>query len=117
MIIIRGSKTPAGAFEPLFHRGHKEKQQLRLLSSPGVELLQRTFFQPAYLCLTDADLLRYLHLRFAAQISQLHNALFPGRKGGYRIAELQPTDPALLDRKSTRLNSSHKVQSRMPSSA
>ena len=66
MIIIRGSKTPAGAFEPLFHRGHKEKQQLRLLSSPGMELLQRALFQSAYLCLTDADLLRHLHLGLTA---------------------------------------------------
>ena len=61
-----------------------------------MKLLQRAFFQPAYLRLTDADLLRHLHLGLTAQISQLHDALFPGRKSGYRIAELQPADPALL---------------------
>ena len=36
---------------------------------------------------------------------------------GERAEDLLPFDPAALDRKSTRLNSSHSQQSRMPSSA
>ena len=47
---------------------------------PPVKLLQRAFFQPATLRSTDVDLLRHLHLGLAAQISQLHDALFPGAK-------------------------------------
>ena len=39
--------------------------------------LQCAFFQPAYLCLTDADLLRHLHLGLALQVAQLHDPLFP----------------------------------------
>ena len=40
-----------------------------LCSMPGPELIQGTFFQPGHLRLTDADLLRHLHLGLAPEIA------------------------------------------------
>ena len=58
---------------------------------------------------------------FAVTLSESgqRNALIAGTNAATKqtvVHELDPTDP-LLDRKSTRLNSSHIQKSRMPSSA
>ena len=66
----------------------------------GRQILKNT------LLLTAAALL----LRFASMLFQAHLA---GRIGAEGLGAVQ----LLLDRKSTRLNSSHDRQSRMPSSA
>ena len=58
--------------------------------------LSAPFFQPADLCLTDADLPRHLHLGLALQVAQLHDPLFPRGQPGHGLPELQPADPAVL---------------------
>ena len=67
-----------------------------LLSCLLVELLQCRLFQTAHLRLTDADLLRHLHLRLALEIPQLHDTLLPRGEARHGLAELQPADPAVL---------------------
>ena len=47
----------------------------------------------------------------------LYGYLFARKNGGKFILRIEDTDQVRLDRKSTRLNSSHRLESRMPSSA
>ena len=51
------------------------KQRLEI----SLDLLQRTFFQPADLRLANADFTRHLHLGFAGKKAQGEDFFLPGR--------------------------------------
>ena len=97
---ICAAVRPPGANTAADKRRHTSEQNgscaAFLGSVPGAELAQCAFFQPADLCLTDADLLRHLHLGLALQVAQLHDPLFPRGQPGHGLPELQPADPAVL---------------------
>ena len=104
-----------------FHytRSHAECRALRpllLAFKPGFQGMDDALFQPGNIALADAKgiggfLLGVLHAVYKAE-AQLHDLPLPGGQ----LLHGAPEGGA-LDRKSTRLNSSHPSSSRMPSSA
>ena len=83
------------------------------------ETLESNCVTLGYLSLGDVALLQCACATLSAQLANLTAtaALLTATNAGYNYLGDLDLDEAILDRKSTRLNSSHIQKSRMPSSA